>query len=449
MQCATVKVPLDYKDPSKGTIGIAIDRLRARGNATGDMLYNPGGPGASGLTELPQIAEQFSPTLRQHFNVIGFDPRGVGQSAPVNCGDSASIDAYLQVDQMPTDPAGLTAMTNSNSALIKQCQANSSRVLPYVGTQNAARDMDLIRKALGDDKLTYFGFSYGTLLGATYAEEFPTHIRAMVLDGAIDPAVPPLQEIDQQSIAFEGDINDFFNWCAANVAQCGWNPPGGRPAMQQAVLNLIHGAVTNPQRVGDRTVGPNQILYGLSYGMYATQSWPQTGQALQQASTGNPTLLLSFFDQYFDRSPNGTYDNELVAEQAINCDDQAWPPPDQIEANAAATAPQAPIIGPANILSGLFCTQWPYKGSDTPHRVNAPGSPPVLVVGSTNDPATPYQWAQSLAGQFPHGELLTRTGDGHTGYLSSSCIQTNVDPYLVSLTSPPPNTTCPSDQGGS
>lgn len=442
-------MPLDYKDKSKGTIEIAIDRLRARGNATGDMLYNPGGPGASGLTELPQMAGQFSSNLRQHFNIIGFDPRGVGQSAPVNCGPSSNIDAYLQVNQMPTDPAGLTAMTNANAQLIKECQDNTPRVLPYLSTVNAAHDIDMIRKALGDDKLTYFGFSYGTFLGATYADEFPTHIRAMVLDGAIDPTLAPLQEIDQQSIAFEGDVNDFFNWCAANAAQCGWNPPGGRPAMQQAILNMINGAKTNPQRVGDQTVGPNQVLYGISFGMYQTGVWPQLGQAIQQASTGNPTELLSFYDQYFDRSPNGTFDNEMVAEQAINCDDQPWPPADQIESNAASTAPQAPVIGPANILSGVFCTQWPYKATGTPHKITAPGSPPIVVVGSTADPATPYQWAQSLAGQLSKGTLITRTGDGHTGYMFSSCVQTNVDTYLTNLTPPPPNTTCPTDRSGS
>lgn len=448
LQCATVTVPLDYAKPGLGTIGIAIDRLRATGTKIGSLLLNPGGPGASGLTFLPEVAPQLNPTLRAHFDLIGFDPRGVGRSAPINCGPGANLDRYLSVDESPVDPTGVSALLSVDAQLVKECQADSGRLLAHVGTVDAVRDMDRIRQALGDPKLNYLGFSYGTFLGATYADLFPTHIRAMVLDGALDPSLGAVQEVDTQSVAVDMELNDFFDWCAANTSQCGWTPAGGRPAMQAAVLALVGAARQHPQTVGSRQIGPTQVLYGVADALYSTQSWPQLGAALQAASTGDDSELLSMFDDYVERNPNGSYKNQVVANNAVSCDDQPWPPAAQIEAGAAAAQTLAPVFGVSNLYSGLLCTLWPNPPTDTPHRITAPGSPPIVVVGSTGDPATPYAWAQALASQLSRGVLLTRVGDGHTGYLFSSCIRTHVDTYLVDLQPPSAGVRCPSDSGG-
>jgi pimeloyl-ACP methyl ester carboxylesterase len=442
-----LQVPLDYAHPNAGTISIALDRIPATGSKVGSLLLNPGGPGASGLDFLPQVAPQLGSSLRQHFDLIGFDPRGVGQSTSVNCGRAANLDRYLQVDGAPPTPTGVNALLAANEQLIAECKAGSGKLLGQVGTVDAARDMDRIRQALGDPKLNYLGFSYGTFLGATYADLFPTHIRVMVLDGAIDPSLPAIQEVDTQSAAVDKELGDFFDWCAANASSCGWAPGGGRAAMEPAVLALVNSTRQQPLAATgtNRSLGPNQVLYGIADGLYDQSSWPQLGNALQSASNHDGSQLLSMYDDYVERNTNGTYSNQVVADDAVSCDDQPWPSAANIEAAAPQAQAMAPVFGLANLYSGLLCTAWPSAPSDHPHRITAPGSPPIVVVGSTGDPATPYAWAQSLASQLSKGVLLTRVGVGHTGYLFSSCVRNNVDTYLITGQPPAAGTTCQSD----
>lgn len=459
VQCATLQVPLDYSNPSGPTIGIALDRVPASGKPIGSLLVNPGGPGGSGLDFLPAIAPQLSPQLRAHFDIVGFDPRGVGASEPVVCGTGAELDRYLSVDEDPATQAGVNALIAADRAFAAGCKAHTGPVLAHVGTVDAARDMDRIRQALGDAKLNYLGFSYGTFLGATYAEEFPTHVRAMVLDGAEDPSLNAVTTVDTQAAAVDAELNAFFDWCAgqpgtasggAPSAPCAWKPAGGRAAMQGDVLSLISTSKRKPLRAQNtsRTVGPNQVLYGVAAALYEPQSWPGLGQALAEAARGNGTGLLGLYDSYVERNPNGTYGNLMEANSAISCEDQPWPSISQIEADAAAARRMAPVFGEANLYSGLLCDVWPYPPSDHPHPIKAQGSPPILVVGSTGDPATPYSWAQALASQLSHGVLLTRTGEGHTAYLSSQCVRNAVDAYMVDLHTPAPGTNCPTDSPG-
>lgn len=444
--CATLQVPLDYAHPSGPTIGIALDRLPATGTRIGSLLINPGGPGGSGLQFLPEIAPQLSPQLRAHFDLIGFDPRGVGASDPVVCGTGSQLDAYLNVDEAPTTPAGVNALLAADRSFAAGCEAHSGAILPYVGTVDAAKDMDRIRQALGDAKLNYLGFSYGTFLGATYAKEFPTHIRAMVLDGAENPALGAVTMVDTQAAAVDAELRSFFDWCATPSSSCAWKPAGGRAAMQGDVLAVLDRSRHQPL-VASRPVGPNQVLYGMAEALYEPQSWPSLGRALAAASKGDGTDLLSMYDSYVERNSNGTYGNLMEANNAISCADQPWPSATQIEADAAAAEKQAPVFGLANLYSGLLCTVWPAPPSDHPQRITAAGSPPIVVVGSTGDPATPYSWAQALASQLSKGVLLTRVGEGHTAYLSSQCVRNAVDAYLVDLRPPAAGTRCASDPG--
>jgi pimeloyl-ACP methyl ester carboxylesterase len=450
VQCATLRVPLDYSKPSGPTIGLALDRLPATGTKIGSLLINPGGPGASGRQFMPEIAPALSPDLRQHFDIIGFDPRGVGASDPVVCGNGAQIDHYLSVDADPVTPAGVQALVAADRSFAAGCRARSGALLAHVGTVDAARDMDRIRQAVGDAKLNYLGFSYGTFLGATYADEFPTHIRAMVLDGAENPALGPVAAVDTQAAAVDAELNAFFSWCTGHTGSCAWHPRGGRGAMEGDVLGLISATRSRPLRASGttRTVGPNQVLYGTAEALYEPQVWAQLGQALAQAFSGDGSGLLALSDQYFERNSNGTYSNLVDANNAIDCEDAPWPPVSQVVGDVGAARRQAPVFGEANLYSGLLCSVWPYPASDHPHPITAPGSPPIVVVGSTGDPATPYSWAKALASQLSKGVLLTRVGEGHTAYLSSQCVRNAVDAYLVNLRPPAPGTVCPSDSAG-
>lgn len=453
LQCATLQVPLNYAEPHGATIGIALDRLPATGSRIGSLLINPGGPGASGIDFLPDVAPQLSAQLKAHFDIVGFDPRGVGASDPVLCATGPQLDSYLAVDGAPPTAAGVASLIAADRTLVKGCQAESGALLPHVGTVDAARDLDRIRQAVGDAKLNYLGFSYGTFLGATYADEFPTHIRAMVLDGAENPALGAVATVDSQAAAVDAELGDFFDWCATGSNGCAWKPAGGRGAMEAAVLALVaqtrqHPLVVNGTTLSggtSRSLGPTQVVYGTAEALYSPSSWPTLGQALQHASQRNGGELLSLFDTYVMRSSDGQYGNLIEANNAVGCEDQVWPSATQIESDAPAAEKAAPVFGLANLYSGLLCTVWPYPATDHPHPITAAGSPPIVVVGSTGDPATPYAWAQALASQLSKGVLVTRVGDGHTGYLVSSCVRAVVDTYLVGLRAPASGTRCSTD----
>ncbi|MBO0729021.1 MAG: alpha/beta fold hydrolase [Acidimicrobiaceae bacterium] len=440
LQCATLQVPLNPADPTGPTIGLALDRKAATGSKIGSLLVNPGGPGASGVDTLPGLYEELSPDLRQHFDVVGFDPPGVGHSDGVTCLDNSALAAYYNVDPAPPTPAGLGELTAANKQFADGCEARSGKVLPYVSTSIAAHDMDLIRAALGDPKLNYLGFSYGTYLGATYAEEYPTHVRAMVLDGATDPTLDTVTELDQQSAALDNGLDKFFSWCSSDPS-CSWKPRGKPLRVFEGLLARVR-ATPLPAQGTTRTVGPAELLYGAGDALYSQQTWPDLGDALQEAQAGDGTGLLSLFDQYTERNPDGSYSDIAEAETAVNCLDDPTPPAAQLEADAPAASAAAPVFGVMNLFGDLSCDVWPVKASGRPHAITAPGSPPIVVVGSTGDPITPYSWARHLASMLSHGVLLTRIGYGHTAYGASLCIDNQLDKYLVNLHPPAAGTRC-------
>ena len=440
-ECATLRVPLDYANPRGATIGIALDRRRATGTRTGSLLVDPGGPGASGVDFLPSAVGLLSSSVLSHFDVVGFDPRGVARSDPVTCADGPGLDRYFDLDPAPPGAAGFQALMAGAKTFDLGCQARSGAILPYVGTDNVARDMDQIRQAVGDAKLTYLGLSYGTFLGATYADLFPTRVRAMTLDGAVDPVLDAVTANLAQSAAFDKELDAFLADCAAH-ASCAWKPGGNLQVAFDALMNRIR--ASRLPGIGARTLGPGEALYGVAAPLYDRSSWPDLAEALNLAEHGDGSLLLQFFDAYAERNPDGSYGNEQEAFTAVSCMDQPWPTdPAVLQRDAVTAARDAPHFGVADLYGGLTCTFWPVTPTGRPHAIRAVGSPPIVVVGTTGDPATPYSGAQALAAELARGVLVTRVGDGHTGYAFSSCVRQAVDAYLLDLVVPARGLTCP------
>lgn len=440
-QCADVSVPRDPEDLSKGTIAMAIDRRPASGSRIGSLLVNPGGPGVSGVDFLPDAVSYLNPDLLQRFDIVGFDPPGVGRTAPITCLDSAGLEDYYGTEPEPSTPAALSAYLDEFKKFDAGCQQRSGAELPYVSTVDAAMDMDVVRRALGDTALTYLGFSYGTLLGATYAGLYPTSIRAMVLDGAIDPALPVIKGLDVQSAGLEGDLNSFFSWCGSD-SSCQWRTGSEPEQTFDALLNRVRSAPL-PAHGTTRTVGSAALLYGTAWGLYSTNNWPYLGAALAAATNGDGTDILALFDSYTGREKDGSYSNEFEANTAINCLDAPAPSVAAVEAAAPAARQEAPVFGVANLYSELACSLWPVPATGKPGPITAAGSPPIVVVGTTGDPATPYSEAQALSSELQRGVLLTRVGEGHTAYPYSSCIRSAVDTYLIDLKAPAAGTRCP------
>jgi len=439
LQCGSVTVPLDYADPGLGTIQIAVARHPATDPAAriGSLVINPGGPGGSGINDLPTELRVFTPEILARFDVVSFDPRGVQRSSPVECnsGESGGPGPPGPLpDPVPTTPDTQQALVSNDEAYAGQCESMSGRVLPFVGTVDTAKDLDVIRRALGDPLLTFVGHSYGTLLGATYAQLFPTHVRAMVLDGAIDPALSSAQMIIDQSKGFEGVLDDFLTWCATS---CAWRPGGDAKA---SLLALV--AQSRAHRIpggGGRSAGPGEMYDALLDALYARSFWPSLAGALTQAAAGNASGVLGLSDSYLR---NGST-NAVDAETAIDCldhptarDTSAYP------SLASQAAAQAPVFGPLLAWGLLGCALWPVPPTRTVAPVTAPGAPPIVVVGATKDPATPYVWAQHLASELQRGALVTWQGENHVAYFYSGCVRAIDQAYLVDGTVPAAGTVC-------
>lgn len=440
-ECATLSVPLDYTKPSGDHLGIAMIRHRATGARIGSLLVDPGGPGASGIDTMSYFLDVLTPTVQEHFDIVAFDPRGVGRSSPVRCMDSKNLDAFIALDPLPSTPQKRQQLLEVDKAFTTGCQARSGKILPFVGTADAARDMDQMRAALGDRKLTYFGFSYGTYLGAVYAEEFPTNVRALVLDGAIDPSLDTVESNNAQGAGFDKAFGAFLADCASK-STCTWRPGGD---LKTAYNKLVASITAHPLPVGRRQLTAGELFYGVAAPLYDKTDWPILAAALQLASQGDGSTMLQLADSLVERHADGTYANAQEANAAVNCIDKPSPTdPAAYDRAAADVAKTAPEFGPAIAYGGLVCAFWPVPAKGKAEPIKAAGSPPIMVIGTTNDPATPYAGAQALASQLDKGVLVTRVGDGHTGYRSSACVQRYADAYLVDLVVPSPNPTCSS-----
>lgn len=440
-------MPLDYASPSAGRVSLRLIRLRAAkpSRRIGSLLVNPGGPGVSAVDFLRGFAGGSAPTaIRQRFDLVAFDPRGTTGSSPVHCATTAEFDRYVHVDPDPDSPAEVSALVAANTSFAEGCQRRSARILPHVSTADAARDMDSVRAALREPKLTYLGYSYGTALGAAYLDQFPTHVRAMVLDGALDPRSTWDQLLAGQARGFDQALGSFLTWCDAHAARCDFRKAvnGDLGKAYDAVRAKVESKPL-PGAPG-RPVGPGEFSYGAGQALYSTSYWEFLGTALADAVRGDGALLLQLSDLYLDRTDKG-YDNTIDANNAVNCLDKPWPKgTDAYQQLAEKTKAYAPRFGPEIAWSGASCAQWPVAATGTPHAVSGKGSPPIVVIGTTRDPATPYIWAVGLADQLDQGVLLTHVGDGHTAYRASApaCIVNPVNTYLLTGRAPTAGQRC-------
>ena len=439
LQCGKLTVPLDYAHPSAGTIDIYLNRKPAtdKANRIGSVLINPGGPGASGIAYLQESLDTFA-NLNRRFDLVGFDPRGVGQSSGVVCADAATEEAFDELDGVLDDPQEKQAAIAADKAYAAGCQQRSGRVLPYVDTTSAARDMDLIRAAVGDPKLTYLGFSYGTFLGQMYAHLFPKNVRALALDGVVDPALDANEDLLVYVKGFESNLQAFLTDCRARATA---NPrclfaQGGDPGTR--LNNLMQRLDVTPIRVGSRNLTRSMAVTGVQAALFDQSTWPYLDQALTLADRGDGQLLLQLALALFQADPP-------AQNLAVSCLDK--PVPTDVAAYDALTSEfqqASPFFGPDFQYGNLVCAYWPVKPTGKPEALTADGAPPILLIGGTNDPATPYVEAQNVNKRLAGSVLLTRTGNGHTSYASSQCSASATDAYLFDLTLPTAGTVCSS-----
>lgn len=443
--CTDVTAPLNWESPADGDIQLAIVRHQATGKAQGSLLINPGGPGGSGFDFVADSLDYaVGPDLIQNFDVIGFDPRGVGRSTAVVCLDGKATDEYNYgvVTQQRNTPEWEAELTDRNKAYADACEANSHGILPYITTVNSARDIDLIRGVLGDKILNYLGYSYGTFLGATYAKLYPERAQRLVLDGAIDPAVSGLEVGTTQAAGFESALRAYLEDCL-DSQNCPFNG-----TVDEALADfraLLASISRTPLKNSDgRVLTVDTMVTGTITAMYSQQSWRYLTQGLTAALQGDASVMMALADQYNGRDGDASYaDNSAEAFRAYNCMD--YPVEDDPSAEDAAMKvieKTAPTFAPYWQAPDA-CEVWPYPPVGVRESITAPGSGPIVVVGTTNDPATPYAWSQSLAKQLDNGVLVTRVGEGHTGYnKGNSCVDAAVEAFLIDGTVPQDGLRC-------
>jgi pimeloyl-ACP methyl ester carboxylesterase len=441
-QCASLKVPVDYANPGGATIELAVvrDPTSAK-NKLGSVVLNPGGPGASGIEYAEGEGQTIKQTLGGEFDVVSFDPRGVGESAPVRCLTSKQLDQWVAFEADPNSPASVAQQDQLAKQFAASCEGQSPALLPHVSTVDTARDLDVLRAALGDAKLTYIGASYGTFLGAIYAQLFPTNIRALVLDGALDPAASAAELDHVQARGFEVALKSYIATCVkSSSCPLGTSSTAAEPKLD----SWLAGLQTKPlPGSGGRVLTAALAVGGVAAALYSPNSWSYLSSSLHAAFGGNPAGLLTLSDDLDGRQSDGSYNNLIESNMAINCVDRPGLGPNMAAyaQQAAAGAADGPTFGEYVDWGNVACADWPVAPELAPGPVDPVGAPPILVVGTLRDPATPYQWAQSLAKEL-NGPLLTYNGDGHTAFLRSNCVDAVVKAYLVTLTTPVAGKTC-------
>ncbi|MFM6974438.1 MAG: alpha/beta hydrolase, partial [Agromyces sp.] len=441
--CARITAPLDWDQPGVSTISLAIVRHRATEVSQGAVFVNPGGPGGSGYRLVRQRLESaFSQRLRRQFDIIGFDPRGVGRSSAVSCGSAAVVREFVYPVLPGTrgDSEWIAAKQRNDRAFGAACASHTGALLGHVDTVSAARDLDLLRAVTGQSKLNYLGFSYGTSLGATYASIFPKRMGRFVLDGAVDPALSQAELTMGQAKGFEVAARSYLSNCLT-TADCPFAGKSVNQAMS-VIRGLLESADRQPQSSSTGRVLTADVLFSaFADPLYSRRFWPLLTQAFTAALSGDVDGVFAVFDAF--NSESDATDNAEEAMRAITCLD--YP----VDASADALAVQraaldraAPTFGTYFAYDAVTCAAWPVHSSRTRQPISASGSPLIVVVGTTRDPATPYQWAQNLSAELDSSTLVTYVGDGHTAYMNSSCVTAAVDEYLLRGVPPKPKLTC-------
>ncbi|MET9643849.1 alpha/beta hydrolase [Streptomyces syringium] len=447
-ECATLRAPLDYDRPrAGGDLKLAVSRKKATGpgKRLGSLLVNPGGPGGSAVGYLQGYAgTRYPAAVRARYDMIAVDPRGVAGSEPVSCLSDAEMDAYTRVDMSPDSPSEVGELTDAYRGFAEGCAKRSGKVLGHVSTVEAARDMDVLRAALGDDKLHYVGASYGTFLGATYAGLFPSRVGRLVLDGALDPSLDARRVNRDQTAGFQTAFESFAKDCVGR-ADCPLGT-GSTGAAGDRLKDLFKRIDTHPVPTGTpRELTESLAATGVISAMYDERAWPLLRAALRAARNNDGSPLLKLSDAYYERDQRGSYANLMYANSAVNCLDlpAAFRNPAEVHSAVADFKEASPVFGESLAWAALSCAYWSVPATGRPHRIEAQGAAPILVVGTTRDPATPYAWARSLASQLSSGHLLTYEGDGHTAYTrGSDCVDTTINDYLLTTTAPPAARKC-------
>jgi pimeloyl-ACP methyl ester carboxylesterase len=446
-ECGHTQVPISYDEPRGATLPLFLVRVVMAGqtNRIGSLMVNPGGPGRSGADAAIAYALTLPTDVLSRFDIVGFDPRGVGLSTPVECISNDVKDRLVAAEPRPTTDAQLDDALGLTKNVADRCAKEYGDALGTFNTVDTARDMDQLRQALGDEKLTYLGYAYGSTLGSTYAQLFPDKTRALVLDGAVDPDADPKAAAEASAQALEAGLDAFATNCVGLIAGC---PIGANP--RQFVLDLLAQAdqaaipsSKTDQDGGTRTATPGVIVTAIRSGLADAASWPQLAQGLAAAQRGDSAGLFSLADSYSGRLEDGTYSNLLDANIAVDCaDTDASYDESEIRTLAGDWGQKYPIFG-AGAAVGLYtCSVWKAHRTPLPER-KAPGSAALLVVGNAGDPVTPLVGAQNLANDLDNGVLLIWQGQGHTSYPKTPCITAAVDTYLIDLAPPFDGLTCP------
>ncbi len=444
VECGSITVPLDYDAPDGRLIDIAVARVPTVNDdeRIGSVVLNPGGPGASGIDFLQTVAVVMPEEISQRFDLVSFDPRGVGASTAVEC-DSAFDDDITLLDE--GDDAGWDALVAEAEGRASTCTSDTLEIGSWLGTNNAARDLDEIRQAIGDDRLSYVGFSYGTRLGATYAELFPDRVRALVLDGAVKP-IDDFTELDaEQAASLDRAFEQFAQACDAD-ADCDLAALGPTLEVYSSLVSSIAEQGSIPTDDPARVVTPGELQLAVIAALYSTQLWPVLARGMHDASVDNDaTLLQVLADSYLGRQADGSYDNSQDAGFTINCADNPVRPPTEgvrVESEQIASSTQ---WFDDFLRASTGCIGGP-RPIDPLIIGDAEGAPPILVIGNTGDPATPYEWSVAMADLLASGQLYTVDSDGHTAFLSVPCVTPVVVDYLVDLDMPAPGASCVNDE---
>ncbi|WP_432171607.1 alpha/beta hydrolase [Streptomyces sp. 1222.5] len=436
-RCATLKVPLDWAEPGGATIGLALIRARATGgDRLGSLLFNFGGPGGSGVDTMPYYAALASP-LRARYDLVSWDPRGVGRSEGIRCRGDREIAAAEDVDATPDTPAEEKAYFEDSTAFGRSCRKAAGRLLAHVSTTDTARDMDLMRQVLGDTRMHYFGISYGTELGGVYAHLFPKRVGRLILDAVVDPTADTVGHAENQTRGFQRALDDYLK-------SAGQDPEQG----SRKIADLLKRIDAEPLRTSSgRRLTQTLAVTGIVLPLYSESRWPRLTGALESAEKGDGSRLLALADDYNERDSSGHYGTTSHSQRAISClDDRQRPTAAETKRRLAEFERISPVFG--DFLgwdSAGWCHGWPVPGQfDTP-EVAAPGAAPVLVVGNTGDPATPYEGARRMADELGRGVgvELTWKGEGHGAYgRGSDCVDSAVNAYLLKGTVPKDGTVC-------
>ncbi|MGW0815415.1 alpha/beta hydrolase [Streptomyces viridiviolaceus] len=437
-QCATLKVPLDWAKPDGETIGLALIRDKADGNRRiGSLLFNFGGPGGSGVSMMPSYADSVS-RLHERYDLVSWDPRGVAASEGVRCRGDEEIEAAESVDTTPDTPAEEEAYLEDAADFGKGCEKSAGKLMAHVSTTDTARDMDLMRHVLGDGKMHYFGISYGTELGGVYAHLFPKNVGRMILDAVVDPSADTMGHAENQTRGFQRALDDYLE-------STGQDPERGTRKIA-ALLDRID-AEPLPTSSPGRKLTQTLAVTGIVLPLYSKDGWPALTSALEAAEEGDGSELLALADGYNERDSSGHYGTTTHSQRVISClDDKQRPTVEETKELLPRFEKISPVFG--RFLgwdTAGWCHEWPVAGQHETPEVSAPGAAPILVVGNTGDPATPYEGARRMADELGKdvGVMLTWEGEGHGAYGSGSdCVDSAVNAYLLDGTVPKDGKVC-------